>query len=309
MRRTWTLGLAALIVSTVPWPAHAQMKPIPGDQRTADRDAVLASLDRIFQGFVHQNDEELRVTHGQQWFGFLEGSTKVMHGVDEYMAASTSPTKSPVHMTGYKLVDVDVFFYGDVAIVPFVCTIEIGGPGVETLERRLRILDVFAKLNNQWVQVATDTESSPDAVALAMATPRKLGDAAKKSLLEAREAVWRAYFAGDRAALEALLPAETMAIEPGSEEWRNREAIFAGATGFAESGGKLVRLEFPKTELQVYGYTAIIYTSYEYELDHGGQHSIHSGRATEMFVNRAGKWLNVGWHMDSANAARPIPAQ
>jgi hypothetical protein len=75
----------------------------------------------------------------------------------------------------------------------------------------------------------------------------------KKRLLEAREAVWRAYFAGDRAALEKLIPAETVAIEAADNVWSNRQTIFDGAEQFAKGGGKLIKLEFPKTEIQVYG--------------------------------------------------------
>ena len=165
--------------------AQAQIVPVPGEKRPADRDAVLKSLDRIFQGFIHQDDDELRATHAAQWLGFLEGASSVMHGVEEYMAASTSPIKSPVHMTAYKLLDSDVLFYGDVAIVPFVCEIEIGGPGLnQPIKNKLRILDVFAKLNGQWVQVATDTERTPDAVASSMASLRTLGEQGKKGLLE-----------------------------------------------------------------------------------------------------------------------------
>ena len=40
---------------------------------------------------------------------------------------------------------------------------------------------------------------------------------------------------------------------------------------FAASGAKLVRLEFPKTEMQVYGNTIIIYTTYLYEIEAGGK--------------------------------------
>lgn len=280
--------------------AQAQLVPVPGDKRPADRDAVLKSLDRIFQGFIHQDDAELRATHAAQWLGFLEGTTGVMHGVEEYMEASTSPVKSPVHMTGYKLLERDVLFYGDVAIVPFVCEVEIGGPGLkQPIKNKLRILDVFARLNGQWVQVATDTARSPDAEALSMASFRTLGDAGKKSLLEAREAVWRAYFANDRAKLEELLPEELIAID-GGEKWSTREDIFASAKGFADGGGKLVRLEFPETQIQVYGYTAIIYTKYLLELNAGGKQSTRTGRATEMFVRRQDKWLNTGWHLDAA---------
>ena len=46
---------------------------------------------------------------------------------------------------------------------------------------------------------------------------------------------------------------------------------------FAESGGKLVRLEFPKTEIQAYGNTVLIYTTYVYEIELNGKRSTSSG--------------------------------
>jgi len=39
---------------------------------------------------------------------------------------------------------------------------------------------------------------------------RVRGEQMKQRLLDAREAVWRAYFGGDRATLEKLIPDETM---------------------------------------------------------------------------------------------------
>ena len=72
-----------------------------------------------------------------------------------------------------------------------------------------------------------------------------------------------------------------------------------GAAQFAKRGGKLVKLEFPKTEIQVYGATAVVYSNYSYELETGGQHLNQSGRVTEVFVNRKGQWVNPGWHMNS----------
>ena len=62
---------------------------------------------------------------------------------------------------------------------------------------------------------------------------------------------------------------------------------------------KLVRLEFPQTEIQVYGTTAIIYTRYLYELENPqGQRHTSTGRATEIFVRRGNGWVNPGWHME-----------
>jgi len=97
-----------------------------------------------------------------------------------------------------------------------------------------------------------------------------------------------------------LLPEDTIAIGPSDENWPNRDAILESSRQFAAGGGKLIRLEFPKTEIRAYGRTAIIYTTYLFETkSRDGQRNTSSGRATEMFVLRKGKWLNPGWHMDS----------
>src|SRR5207247_911019 len=61
---------------------------------------------------------------------------------------------------------------------------------------------------------------------------------------------------------------------------------------------KLVRLEFPRTDVQAYGDVAIIYTTYLYELESApGQKETTAGHATEIFVKRNGAWLNSGWHL------------
>ena len=119
----------------------------------------------------------------------------------------------------------------------------------------------------KWIQSGSDTELHPESVEEWQQTLRSLPESEKKDLLEAREAVWRAYFSNDRAALEKLIPEETIAINAGDNRWENRKAIFEGSAQFAKGGGKLVRLEFPKTEIQVYGSTAMVYSTYSYELE------------------------------------------
>ena len=81
-----------------------------------------------------------------------------------------------------------------------------------------------------------------------------------------------------------------------------------GAAQFAKRGGKLVKLEFPKTEIQVYGATAVVYSNYSYELETGGQHLNQSGRVTEVFVLRKGQWVNPGgiWIVESKSLRRSL---
>lgn len=129
--------------------------------------------------------------------------------------------------------------------------------------------------------------------------PRTLSPHERAQLLADREKVWRAYFTNDRKHLAAVIPPETIAINANEEVWANRDSILAGAEQFAQSGAKLARLEFPRTEMQVYGEVAIIYTTYVFELEHEGERSIYSGRGTEIFVRRNDMWVNSGWHLDA----------
>lgn len=130
---------------------------------------------------------------------------------------------------------------------------------------------------------------------------KTLPPAQREKLLAVREQVWRAYFANDTKQLEALVPPETIAINAGEEQWSDRAAIFSGAAQFVQSGAKLVQLEFPRSEIQVYGDVAIIYTSYSFEIENAGQRQTFAGRGTEIFVRRGESWVNPGWHLDSGN--------
>jgi ketosteroid isomerase-like protein len=272
----------------------------PADDRAADREAIRAHIDSIFRAFINKDKDALRATHDEHWLGFLEGSGAIIRGIDGYMEWSTPNPSSPYGMSGYKIRDMDMIFAGDAAFVTFVAEVDSRGPSGPG-HRVLRIADFYAKRNGHWIQAGSDTELHPDTVAEQMQTPQPLGESMKKSLLAAREAVWRAFFANDRAVLERLVPAETLTIEPGGGEFGNQKAVLEGAAQFAKSGAKLVRLEFPKTELQRFGYTVIVYSTYLYELEKDGQRSPHSGRVTEVFVYRNGQWVNPGWHMDSGS--------
>jgi len=270
----------------------------PQDDRASDRQLIRAHIDRIFQAFIKKDAADLRATHATDWLGYLEGSRTMIHGVNGYMNTVSFDPASPYGMKSYKMREFDMIFKGDAAFVCFTADIESATPS-GTMTRALRITDFYTKQNGQWIQTDSDTELHPESAAEPLQMPRSLTDAAKKQLLDAREAVWRAYFANDQRVLAKLIPEETITIEAASDDWGNRAAILASSAQFAKSGGQLVKLEFPKTNIQVFGYTAVVYSTYVYELETAGQRSQHNGRVTEVFVFRKGQWVNPGWHMDN----------
>jgi ketosteroid isomerase-like protein len=269
------------------------------DDRSADRAAIRAHIDRIFQAFIHKNSDELRATHAANWLGYLEGSRTMIRGVEGYMNYSGYfDPNSPYGMSGYTMREFDMIFHGDAAFVTFVADVESKTPSGPA-KRALRITDFYTRQNGAWIQTGSDTALHPDSAAEQYQVPRTLPENMKKSLLAAREAVWRAFFAGDRGTLEKLLPEELITLESHGGDWGNRKAVLEGSAGFAASGGKLTRLEFPKTEIQVYGYTAIVYSTYLYEIEQGGKRNQNTGRVTEVFVLHNGSWVNPSWHMDT----------
>ena len=123
-------------------------------------------------------------------------------------------------------------------------------------------------------------------------------EAIDPEVLATREAAWRAWFAGDEAALRAMLPDEFLGIDAGGKEIKNLERTLASARAFKESGGRLVSLAFPETHAQRFGDTIVLYGSYEAKLVIGKEEEVLRGRLTEVFIKRDGKWVHPGWHLD-----------
>ncbi len=121
----------------------------------------------------------------------------------------------------------------------------------------------------------------------------------EQELLRVREVVWRAWFTNDRKQLQKLLPEDLIAIDAGQEEWPGRKAVLENAAQFVQRGAKLLNLSFPRTEIQLYGDVAILYSLYSFEVQEGEHRTVRSARATEIFVRRNGRWENSGWHLDS----------
>jgi hypothetical protein len=271
----------------------------------ADAAAVRAEIEGITQAFVDGDIEKIYATHSEDWRGFLEGTQKPIVGVNDYMKANgitwplpasyKKPVPDPRSTYGFQIPDFDVHFVtADVGVANFVLDFGNRTNGKFETANRLRIMDVFAKRGGKWIQVASNTVVDPAWRASRMSTNAVLNDRVKQQILAAREEVWRAWFSNDRAKLEQLIPDEAVAIE-GEGGWQDRPSILAGAKQFADSGAKLTKLEFPRTEIQMYGNTVILFTSYTLETEKDGKKSANSGNAVETFVRRDNRLVNTGW--------------
>src|SRR3954471_22092393 len=208
--------LAGLIVAFILMvPCGAAVAQTKAADRAADRAAIRAHIESIFQAFVDKDRAKLEATHGAEWRGFTPWSGHVIRGRDGYMNEATFPPDLPKTegMVGYRIGEFDIVFYGDTAVVSFMADVHrmFGG---EKSTQKLTFVDVYHKDPGGWIQVASNTSLHPDELEIAMSQFRRLGNDDRASLLKAREAVWRAWFAGDHAALMKLLPPELVTISP-----------------------------------------------------------------------------------------------
>lgn len=285
----------ALLGSLAEAPGAAQA---PGPFRPQDRDAIRAHIEEIFHAYMRRDRATVRATHAPEWRGFIRPSRKIVRGIEAYMRDAEPILASPGTMKSYEMVEFDVLFYGDLAIVPYIARIEWVQEGV-VFPDTLRVLDVYAKIDGHWNQVASQVATHPDALAAQRQQLQTLLPSDRSALLADREAVWRAWFSGDEGRLRDTVPPDSIALNAGEEAWQDQEGILESSRTFAQSGARLVRLEFPRTEIRAYGDVAVLYTTYLFEVESGGEHHIQSGRGTEIFVRRSGRWVNPGWHLDS----------
>ena len=280
--------------------ATASAQSTPPD-RAADAAAIRAHIESICQAFVDKDRKKLEETHGTNWRGFTPWSGHVIRGLDGYMNEATFDPSTPKGqgMVGYRLSDFDVVFYGETGVASFVLDLDIVNGGEKTTQK-LTLVDVYNKGPQGWIQVASNTSLHPDELDRMMSRTGRLGNEDRTALLKAREAVWRAWFAGDTATLSSLVPPELITIDPGSDKFGSLASNLDGSRGFAASGGKLARLVFPRTEFQVYGNTVILYTTYEMDLVTGGKTQTERGAATEIFVRQGDRWINTGWQLAPA---------
>jgi hypothetical protein len=283
-----------LLVCALAGDATAQSVPA---SRAADAALIKKEIEIICQAFVDKDRTVLEATHGKDWRGFTPESDHVIRGRDGYMNEATFDPGTPKGqgMVGYRIKDFDVVFYGDTAVASFVLEVD-AMRGADKVMQKLTILDVFHKEPQRWVQVASNTSYHGDEFARRASQLRSIGGDEKKELLAAREAVWRAWFAGDTKQLTSLLPPELVTVE-SSPTFGTLQSNLEQSRGFAAGGGKLARLVFPTTEIQAYGATAIIYTTYEMDLVVDGKTRTERGVATEVFVRRDERWINTGWQL------------
>ena len=135
------------------------------DDRAADREAIRAHIDKIFNAYINSDCATIRNTHSANWIGFTVGAREIVHGIDGYMkfagACQPGATSRPAsHMTRHKILAIDYEFYGDIALVPYIAETS----GTNWSGTKLRSIDIYQKQHGEWMQIASNIGLHPDTV-------------------------------------------------------------------------------------------------------------------------------------------------
>ena len=126
----------------------------------AAREAVINHIHSIFRAYLRKDRVTLRNTHTKDWTGFQGPSTKIERGIDDYMINAEKSLQN-LDGTAYEIIDTEVQFYGEIAIVYYVATYSFrtkdGEPGVMPL----RSLDIYRKQSGGWIQCGSHITPIP----------------------------------------------------------------------------------------------------------------------------------------------------
>lgn len=147
--------------------------------------------------------------------------------------------------------------------------------------------------------VGTHTLAAQEAAPMPMPQLTHIDPAVYQEVVAIRDTAWRAYFANDTAIMHRLFPENFVSVGWGGGPWEGKRGTLLGAAQLAADGGRLLQLEFPHTEIQLFGDIAVVYSLYEVTFEVNGAEVHQSGRATEVFRRRTGYWDHPSWHLDS----------
>jgi len=133
------------------------MKPTHGD----DRQRILDHIHGIFRAYIDKDRETIRATHTEDWTGFLGPSTRIERGIGDYMRHAETSLQS-FDGTGYELLDTEIQFHGDVAIVFYVARYDLRDKDGAARSLMLRSIDLYRRQEGEWIQFGSHITPFPE---------------------------------------------------------------------------------------------------------------------------------------------------
>jgi len=143
-----------LMILLIGWQGGTGMLHAAEPQDT-DRKAVIDHIKTIFEAYIRKDRDTIRRTHSEDWTGFQGPSTKIERGIEDYMVNADRSLET-IDGTGYEILDTEVQFFGEVAIVYYVATYSFRAKDGKEGSLRLKSVDIYRKNNGDWIQCGSN---------------------------------------------------------------------------------------------------------------------------------------------------------
>ncbi|MFC2172160.1 YybH family protein [Acidobacteriota bacterium] len=128
----------------------------------SDKDAIRKHIEEIFEAYMKKDREALRSHHSEDWIGYTLNSRAALQGIDAYMENAERIFGS-FTFHGYDIIEFNVAVHGDAAVVPY--TAKMWGAGTDQeVNIKIRVLDVYARKDGEWNQIATNVSFHPQTI-------------------------------------------------------------------------------------------------------------------------------------------------
>jgi len=122
-------------------------------------------IDKIFQAYIRKDSVTVRITHSNNWRGFLSYSNKILRGIDDYMKEVDRQgglnRLNTWHLVNYKMQDYDIVLNGNTAIVSYIAEL-FWEDGNKKGSYKLRSIDIYGKEKSKWIQIASNIGPLPE---------------------------------------------------------------------------------------------------------------------------------------------------
>jgi hypothetical protein len=161
-KTTFIPGIGIIVVLITLWIVISAQRPI---SRADDEKTIRAHIDKIVHAYMDRDSVTVRQTHSKNWRGFLSGSQKILRGIDDYMKEAAGSGIFDKSMSwkivNYKMLDYDIVFHENTGVVNYVSEM-FWEDGQNKGSYKLRSIDIYAKENGHWNQVASNIGPLPE---------------------------------------------------------------------------------------------------------------------------------------------------
>lgn len=119
-----------------------------------EKDEIRHKIDVAFRAHVKKDWAAVRSHQSKGWCGFTIDAQSILQGSAAY-TSETEAMLQNIELIDYEMLEIEYIFYGPICVTPYVVRLRAARRPDETLEIKVRALDVYVQEDDEWRQAAS----------------------------------------------------------------------------------------------------------------------------------------------------------